>query len=250
MKTILTTAVLLFFAACAPKQPALPDPITTTPETLQGAWEMVYNNRNYLIIADEHYFMFTEYDKAGKQFYYSFGGPYTLAPGRLTAKIQFNSADSSMVGRTMTYNILGNSELMQTNLSGVKTEWDRVDKGNEHIAGNWRITHLMRDGNLGNEMPLRARRTLKLLSGTKFQWAAINIETGAFSGTGGGSYTFKDGIYTENIEFFSRDNSRVGMSLSFTDTLRNAQWIHSGKTSQGAPMYEIWKKMDAKDHSQ
>lgn len=58
-----------------------------------------------------------------------------------------------------------------------------------------------------------ARKTIKILSGTRFQWAAINSETGEFFGTGGGNYTFKDGKYTENIEYFSRDASRVGASL-------------------------------------
>src|SRR3546814_4443688 len=90
-----------------------------------------------------------------------------------------------------------------------------------------------------SDLPLRARRTLKILTGTRFQWAAINVETGEFSGTGGGTYTFKNGKYTENIEFFSRDNSRVGMSLSFEGDLQGDDWHHQGKSSKGDPIYEI-----------
>ncbi|MCH5689221.1 hypothetical protein LWM68_36260 [Niabella sp. W65] len=96
------------------------------------------------------------------------------------------------------------------------------------------------------DIPLRPRRTLKLLTATRFQWAAINVETGEFSGTGGGTYTFKDGKYTEHIEFFSRDSSRVGMSLTFDGRLEGGNWIHSGKSSKGDPIYEVWGTLNSK----
>ncbi|MCH5600749.1 hypothetical protein [Niabella ginsengisoli] len=80
-------------------------------------------------------------------------------------------------------------------------KWKRVDAGDKNLAGNWRITQRKQEDKMV-DIPLRARRTLKLLTATRFQWAAINIETGEFSGTGGGTYAFKDGKYTEHIEFF------------------------------------------------
>ena len=43
---------------------------------------------------------------------------------------------------------------------------------------------------------------MKILTGSRFQWIAYNTETKQFFGTGGGSYTAKNGVYTENIEFF------------------------------------------------
>jgi len=91
----------------------------------------------------------------------------------------------------------------------------------------------------GNRGP---RKTLKILSGTRFQWAAINPETKQFSGTGGGTYTFENGKYTENIEFFSRDNSRVGASLTFDGEVSGDKWKHSGNSSTGNPIAEIWTR--------
>src|SRR5690606_36719009 len=90
--------------------------------------------------------------------------------------------------------------------------------------------------------PPRARKTLKVLTGTRFQWAAINAETKEFFGTGGGTYTFSNGKYTENIEYFSRDSSRVGASLAFDGKIEGDLWHHSGLSSAGAPIYEIWKR--------
>jgi hypothetical protein len=93
-----------------------------------------------------------------------------------------------------------------------------------------------------NAMPKAARKTIKIFSRTRFQWAAINTQTGDFSGTGGGTYTLKDGKYTETLDFFSRDSSRVGMSLSFDALVEGNKWTHSGKSSTGNPVNEIWEK--------
>ena len=81
---------------------------------------------------------------------------------------------------------------------------------------------------------------MKILSGTRFQWIAYNTETKEFLGTGGGTYTTEDGKYTENIEFFSRDATRVGTSLAFTFEIKDSNWHHSGLSSKGEPIYEIW----------
>jgi hypothetical protein len=86
---------------------------------------------------------------------------------------------------------------------------------------------------------------MKILSGTRFQWIAYNVETKEFFGTGGGTYTTVDGKYTENIEFFSRDQSRVGMSLGFDFSIMDdGGWRHSGKSSKGDPLDEIWTQRE------
>jgi hypothetical protein len=84
------------------------------------------------------------------------------------------------------------------------------------------------------------RKTLKFLSEGYFQWIAYNVETMSFSGTGGGRYAADQGVYTEVIEFFSRDDSRVGAELSFEFERKGADWHHKGNNSKGEPMYEIW----------
>tara|TARA_R110000764_G_scaffold4148_5_gene17288 strand:+ start:589 stop:834 length:246 start_codon:yes stop_codon:yes gene_type:complete len=75
-----------------------------------------------------------------------------------------------------------------------------------------------------------------------FQWIAYDTESFKFSGTGGGSYSSLNEIYKEQIEFFSKDNSRVGAELEFNYKLKGNDWHHTGKNSKGEPMYEIWSK--------
>jgi hypothetical protein len=85
---------------------------------------------------------------------------------------------------------------------------------------------------------------MKILSGTRFQWIAYNVDTKEFFGTGGGTYTTSGGKYTESIDFFSRDNSRVGARLEFDFILDDGDWHHSGKSSKGDPIDEVWSKRE------
>jgi hypothetical protein len=52
-----------------------------------------------------------------------------------------------------------------------------------------------------------------------------------------------NGKYTENILFFSRDNSRVGAQLTFDGKIEDGNWHHSGLSSKGDPIYEIWSRV-------
>jgi hypothetical protein len=49
-------------------------------------------------------------------------------------------------------------------------------------------------------------------------------------------------VYTETIEYFSRDNSRVGAHLEFQYEVKGTDWHHTGLNSKGEPLYEIWAR--------
>jgi hypothetical protein len=104
----------------------------------------------------------------------------------------------------------------------------------------WRITGRQNTDQVISDIPRGDRKTIKILVDGYFQWIAINPAQKGFYGTGGGKYSFKEGQYTENIVFFSRDNSRVGAELNFKGELRDKAWHHSGLSSKGDPIYEIW----------
>ena len=86
----------------------------------------------------------------------------------------------------------------------------------------------------------RSRKTMKILVDGYFQWIAFNIATFSFHGTGGGSYNAVNGTYTETIEYFSRDNNKVGISLVFEYEKKGSDWYHKGFSSKGDPLHEIW----------
>ena len=210
---------------------------------LQGAWKLSHNGLDYVLVFQDGYSMFTQYSLDNKKFVLTTGGPYTAEANKIKVKVQFNSADKSDAGKSFEYGYKIDGDALTTETgNGFSLTWERIDEGDKNLAGNWRIIQRKQDDQMV-DIPLRARRTLKLLTSTRFQWAAINIETGEFFGTGGGTYTFKKGKYIENIDFFSRDSTRVGMSLNFEGKLDNGNWIHSGKSSKGDPIYEVWSRM-------
>lgn len=213
-----------------------------SPSPLNGAWQTTNGSIDQSLIVADGYCMLTRYDLINKKFIASFGGPLTIVDRKIHLKVEFNSDDKSQVGKSLQFKFNIKKGILSSDIGGAQSQWKRTDDGQGILAGNWRITQRRQDGKMA-ELPLRARRTLKLLTGTRFQWAAINIETGEFSGTGGGTYTFTNGKYTEKIDFFSRDNSRVGASLSFDGKVENGDWIHSGLSSKGDPIYEVWSRM-------
>ena len=208
---------------------------------INGAWRTQENTLEQVLLLSDGYFMHTIFDKVNKQFIQSRGGTYKFSGNDLITTVEFNTVDKDQIGQQLRYSFVIKKYRLSSDLSGKNADWDLLDKGQGEISGTWRMSGRMQDGKISYNPP-RARKTLKVLSGSRFQWAAINAETKEFFGTGGGSYTFKNGKYTENIEFFSRDNNRVGASLSFDGKLVDGNWHHSGLSSAGNPIYEIWSK--------
>jgi hypothetical protein len=208
---------------------------------LNGAWHYQENTIEQTLLLSDGYFMHTIFDKVNKKFIQSRGGTYIFSGNKLLTNIEFNTLDQNQIGQTISYDFVINKEKLSSDLNGKTVAWNLLDQGKGELRGTWRMSGRMQDGKIA-DYPRRARKTLKVLTGSHFQWAAINAETKEFFGTGGGSYSFKNGKYTESIEFFSRDNSRVGASLSFDGKLVDGKWHHSGQSSTGNPIYEIWSR--------
>ena len=230
-QTILITIILLGLSSSA--------------QSLEGAWEAILQHegktlRNVAIFSKGHQTA-TFYDAETGAFVSTNGGSWNLMGNQLSETVEFDSRSPERVGTTSVFEIvLTENELKTKDLDVV---WKRMDNGTPgDLAGAWLISGRMRNGEFQKRDSDRPRKTMKILSGKCFQWIAYNTETKEFMGTGGGTYTTEDGKYTENIEFFSRDNSRVGASLQFEYQLKDGDWHHSGNSSKGTPIYEVWTK--------
>lgn len=210
--------------------------------SLTGAWTLQDGDDTHQLFFQDGFCFHTIHQ--GKEYKVSQGGSYETANGTLKVKMMYNSGDAEKVGQEMNLPFSINGDQLQIEVSGNQAKFNRVDNGKAPLAGVWRITgRAGEDGKVADIHQTGSRQTYKMLTGSKFQWVAIDPEKKQFSGTGGGSYTFKDGKYTENIEFFSRDNSRVGASLSFDGKLDNGKWHHSGLSSKGDKIYEVWSRV-------
>lgn len=200
----------------------------------QGAW--MSDDGVYIFL--DGYFAYTEY--AVDTFMFTYGGSYVAEADKMVLHYEFHSSESQQVGKdyTVDYKLRGKN----LTISGVKCK--QLDDGTPgELNGAWLFTNRERDGKMGTPRSQASpRKTMKILSGTRFQWIAYDSSTGRFMGTGGGNYTTINGNYTERIDFFSRDQSRVGASLEFDFEVKGDDWHHKGFSSRGDPMYEIWSR--------
>lgn len=224
--------VMLLLATAFIKKPAT---------KLTGAWHMLNGTVEDVLVFQDGYYSYTTFDKVNKQFIQTRGGAYSIQDDRLIINFEFSTQDPDIIGQKATYKAQLRDGILISDVTGNSRNWNRIDDGNNALAGNWRITGRMVNGAM-NTMQRGDRKTLKLLSGTRFQWMAINPATKEFSGTGGGTYTFEDGKYTEHIEFFSRDSSRVGAVLQFDGSVNGKVWTHKGMNSRGEPLHEEWTR--------
>jgi len=216
----------------------------TQAQSVVGAWENYTTSesgeklRNVVIFA-HGYQVLTTFNATTGAFIHSNGGTWKLEGDTMTEKVEFHTDDPERVGTEVSFKIKRTDSTIQ--IVGSNNLLTRIDQGTPgELQGAWLMSGRVRDGKTQSRDTSRPRKTMKILSGTRFQWIAYNTETKQFMGTGGGTYTTIDGTYTENIEFFSRDDSRVGSKLPFTYELIDGAWHHKGRSSKGNPIHEIW----------
>ena len=233
MKAVLVIVMSLFIV--------VPDPSPA----LKGAWVNDASGVSTVRIYSDGFFSVSVYKAT--EFIKTFGGSYKVQKGDIVETIEFDTEVPDRVGKQFQSSFQLNKPGDELQLSGAteSTSYIRVDDGTPgKLAGAWLITGRFTNGEMRKNTP-GARRTMKILSGSRFQWIAYNVDTKEFFGTGGGAYTTENGKYTENIAFFSRDHSRVGMSLGFDFSLMDdGGWRHSGKSSKGDPIDEIWTQRE------
>lgn len=220
--------------------------IAVTAQNPIGAWEINHSNESgeklkSVYIFTDQYYSKTSFDSESGEFFETSGGSWSSDGNTIYQNIEFDSDNPNLVGTEINFQILITDSLLK--IVGSDIQMTRIDDGKPgKLPGAW----LMFGRTVNGQTQLRdmdnPRKTMKILSGTRFQWIAYNTETKEFMATGGGTYSTINGIYTENIEFFSRDHSRVGLELKFDYSLNEGNWHHSGLSSKGDPIDEVWRK--------
>ncbi|MEO5683219.1 MAG: hypothetical protein ABIQ88_11300 [Chitinophagaceae bacterium] len=217
--------------------------IDVATDQLKGSWMHQSGQEEQVVLFIDGYYTHTSYSQSGKKFIETSGGTYTVDGKKLNIAYEFNTGGSEQTGTSASHAFAIVNNEMAITMNGKTTSYKRIDSGDALLAGVWSITGRMAEGKVVAIHRTGTRKTIKILSGTRFQWAAIDPGVKQFSGTGGGIYEFVNGKYTEHIEFFSRDSSRVGASLNFDGKLENGEWHHSGLSSKGDKLYEIWGRV-------
>ena len=178
------------------------------------------------ILMDDEYIVETQFTSNPNQFLKTIGGFYKKKGNEIIVKLEFNSNFSKDSLKTIS--ISDNSK------------WKKISGVNSLLQGKWLMSGRVRGKTERRRDTNQPRKTMKILVDGYFQWIAFNTNTFSFMGTGGGSYTAENGTYKEKIDYFSRDNKKVGISLSFSYSKKGQDWHHKGFSSKGDPIHEIW----------
>ncbi|MEJ6980408.1 hypothetical protein WG906_08095 [Pedobacter sp. P351] len=214
------------------------------PRDIIGAWQYGPATDRTVMIATDRVFTVAKYNIPGKKLISSYGGTWRMDGNKLLQKIEWNSVDTSQVGKEISLAIqLEKGKLIVKEKS---ESWSRADNGKPgELAGAWIISgNYINDKVTKRASPLFPRRTMKILSGTRFQWIAYNVKTRQFINAGGGSYTADNGKYTEMIEFFTKTPESVGKALSFQYSFVDGDWRHKGEKSTGGALDECWSRRE------
>ena len=242
----LTCFLVFSLIACSTSKNALKT--SSVAADLSGSWlqtvEQGGKSINKLLLFSGNYFSWTEFEKDGGAFILTQGGRWERQGEQLMLHYEFDTNEGAKVGSTESLGYSLKADQLKLKFSKEELgSWKKLNEEKSPLAGPYLFASRKRNGQMtprrGEERP---RKTMKILTDGHFQWIAYNTETKQFFGTGGGTYSAKEGKYVEHIAFFSRDNSRVGASLEFEFEIKEGEWHHSGFSSKGDPMYEIWAK--------
>ena len=178
------------------------------------------------LIIDSEYLLVTEFNKTSGAFVKTYGGYYEIEGDSYKVSLEFNSDFEK--------DSITSIELTKDN------SWRNISKPESLLQGKWVMSGRYNNGEFRTRDTNLPRKTMKVLIDGFFQWIAFNTETFSFSGSGGGEYEAVDGKYIEKIQYFSRDDSRVGAELDFNYEVKEGDWYHSGLSSKGNPINEVW----------
>jgi hypothetical protein len=237
-KLILTVAILL-------------NTLQVFTQTLNGAWRLVEVDdmpvdKEIIKLYSNSYFTYSAYDKATGEFFAAKGGLYNLDHLSYEEHLEIDSEEPKHSGTTIIYKAtIKDDSLFITNLkTGEKQRWLKFDEAdNYEVSFCWRIHKKKDEGDESwRTIEYAPRKTLKMVTNSRYQVLAFNSKTGKFVGSSGGHWTGSGDNYIENIEFFSKDQSNVGRSLKFKRTFEEGLWLHTGKTTKGEIMLEKWHR--------
>ena len=184
------------------------------------------------VILDKEYIVLSKFESESGNFISTLGGYYK--PGK------FLNLDEDVYDVNLEFNSNYDQDSIKSISIKKTSKWKNISKSNDILKGKWVMSGRYNNGEFRTRNTDLPRKTMKILIDGFFQWIAFNTETFKFSGSGGGEYETIDGKYIEIIQYFSRDDSRVGAVLDFNYEIKNKDWYHSGLSSKGNPINEVW----------
>jgi hypothetical protein len=202
--------------------------------SIVGAWQSRDGDDETVLICQDGYIVITKFNPVNTAFYYSSGVSYKMMKERLIAGLAFTTDKNELklAGQKgqLLYSRSGDT-LRITKVDSVKILFTRSDDGQGSLAGLWRLA--------GEQGEIK---TLLVLSGTRFQRIRFNEQTKELVSSYGGRYDYRNGMYTEHIDFYRKNPDMIGQSLRFTVEISGSGMKISGKNEKGETVQEDWNR--------
>lgn len=138
--------------------------------------------------------------------------------------------------------------LVVTSSDNTERIWDvqtgKPIPGSQPHLGAWQlVSYKYGDSTKWSDAPVDQRR-IKLITEGHFTWVAYEAATGKVQSMAGGTFTLKDGAYTESIEYAGEGmTDYFGKKQSFTIRVEGDKLHQSGKLSDGTKVEEVWQRV-------
>jgi len=158
-KIILTLTILLSFIINAQ------NPV--------GAWERIHTSKNgkelkSVVIFSESHQSISIYESKTGRLVHSNGGTWELKGKTMTEVVEFDTDNPERVGSAVVFDINIDDEFLE--IVGSEMKFSRLDNGAPgDLNGAWLMSARIRDGKKQERDISRPRKTMKILSGTRFQ---------------------------------------------------------------------------------
>ena len=143
----------------------------------KGAWKSQEpTGSTSILIVGDSYLTIASYSFMNKYFERSEGGAFTMQGDKMTYIPEFNSADTAKIGIPVIFTITRKDDVLTLRYEEAMV-WMLVDDASTvSMAGTWQITEKANNGQGALEKihQTGTRKTLKLLSGSRFQWIAFD----------------------------------------------------------------------------
>lgn len=222
---------------------------TAKSQTLNGAWRLIEKaeqpvTNEVIKLYSNSYFTYASYEKDTGKFIEAGGGRYMYEFFNYREHYDIDSTKPERSGTTTNYKaVLEGDKLSITNLKTGRVEvWEKFDEANNfEMTTCWRIHEKQDEGDSDwRRIEYGPRKTLKMITNNRYQVLALNSETGKFVSSSGGTWSGENSTYTEQVEFFSKNQENVGRSLKFNRKYEYGLWYHTGRDTQGKVMMEKW----------
>jgi hypothetical protein len=108
--------------------------VSAPADLVEGAWQIKNATVIHTLVCKDGYFSYVQFDESNKKFIQSFGGTYSIAEKQLNTVVEFDTKNSGLTGKSVTYPLTLSNNRLTCAVNNVAVAWTRLDDGKGGIG--------------------------------------------------------------------------------------------------------------------